>query len=393
MIYAFVPITPNTPIGGIGALVEYVTSANILMGKDTGAILTDSSYVKDWLPPSQRDIKIYPTNHKVTNKDFIIIPEVCPDVVNNYPEAKIKLLSVLNWYYYDEVFAKKTPTQLGYDYILTNSTYTKNYLENKNVNLPVSIISHIIDPALYSIRIPFEDRPHNSIVILNRKNNQHIQPILNYLKNQVHQVTILNNINPVLLGKIFSDNQIFINLGYPEGFGRPPAEAMACGCIVVGFSGGGSLEFLHHKKNSFVATDGDEKQLIEDLDYVINKMTSGDKKSMSREASKYILSQYSEPHTVSQFYDIFKNFIPNSIKIQTNLNQFIKSYQQQKITPAEINQKNILIDQLINENNYLKNTLKTSRDLFVNSKMYKMWRFYRDVIELRFIKKKFKLDF
>ena len=60
MIYAFVPITPNTPIGGIGALVEYITSTNILMGKDEGAILTDSSYIKDWLPPSQKNIKIFP---------------------------------------------------------------------------------------------------------------------------------------------------------------------------------------------------------------------------------------------------------------------------------------------------------------------------------------------
>lgn len=393
MIYAFVPITPNTPIGGIGALVEYITSANILMGEDSGAILTDSSYVKDWLPPSQRNIKIYPTTHKVTKKDFIIIPEVCPDVVNNYPEAKKKFLSVLNWYYYDEVFAKKTPAQLGYDYILTNSKYTKNYLENKNINLPISIISHIIDPALYSVRMRFEDRPHNSIVILNRKNNQHIQPILNYLKNQTHQVAILNNINPVLLGKIFSDNQIFINLGYPEGFGRPPAEAMACGCIVVGFSGGGSLEFLHHKKNSFVTTDGDEKKLIKDLDYVLNKMTPESKRAMSQNASEYILNQYSEIHTVDQFYNVFKSFVPDSIQAQNNLTQFTKSYQQRKIIPCEINEKDILIDQLMNENNYLKNTLKTSKGLFVNSKIYKIWRLYRNVIELKFLKKKFKLDF
>ena len=393
MIYAFVPITPNTPIGGIGALVEYITSTNILMGKDEGAILTDSSYIKDWLPPSQKNIKIFPSTHQVTKKDSIIIPEVCPDVITNYPEAKKKFLSVLNWYYYDEVFAKKTPTQLGYDYILTNSKYTQDYLVNKKVNLPISIISPIIDPVLYSITRPYEDRPHNSLIILNRKNNQHIQPILNYLKSQTHQVTIINNINPVLIGKIFNDNQVFINLGYPEGFGRPSAEAMASGCIVVGFSGGGSLEFLHHKKNSFVASDGDEKQLIQNLDYVLNKMTSENKRSMSRDASEYILNQYGEPHTVTQFYDVFKSFILEPQKAKKNLDQFIKLHLQRKVNFSEINEKDILIDQLVNENNYLKNTLKTSKGLFINSKMYKMWRFYRGVIELKFFKKKFKLDF
>ncbi len=39
-------------------------------------------------------------------------------------------------------------------------------------------------------------------------------------------------------------SNIFLNIGYPEGFPFPPLEAMACGCIVVGYTGGGGNEFM-----------------------------------------------------------------------------------------------------------------------------------------------------
>jgi glycosyltransferase involved in cell wall biosynthesis len=37
---------------------------------------------------------------------------------------------------------------------------------------------------------------------------------------------------------------VFLSLGYQEGFGRPAAEAMACGAAVVGYHGNGGREFL-----------------------------------------------------------------------------------------------------------------------------------------------------
>ena len=67
---------------------------------------------------------------------------------------------------------------------------------------------------------------------------------------------------------------IFLATGFPEGFGLPPLEAMACGCLVAGFAGMGawdymrqaipsgwtppiSLPALPHGPNAFIAADGD----------------------------------------------------------------------------------------------------------------------------------------
>ena len=44
---------------------------------------------------------------------------------------------------------------------------------------------------------------------------------------------------------ILQEASIFLSFGHPEGFGLPVAEAMACGCAVVGYSGLGGRELFN----------------------------------------------------------------------------------------------------------------------------------------------------
>ncbi|MFE7632374.1 glycosyltransferase [Kitasatospora sp. NPDC057518] len=48
------------------------------------------------------------------------------------------------------------------------------------------------------------------------------------------------------VARVLSDTSVFIALGAPEGegFGLPPAEAMASGCLVTGYAGGGGAELF-----------------------------------------------------------------------------------------------------------------------------------------------------
>ena len=43
---------------------------------------------------------------------------------------------------------------------------------------------------------------------------------------------------------ILRESQVFLSFGHPEGFGLPPAEALACGCLVIGYHGGGGREYF-----------------------------------------------------------------------------------------------------------------------------------------------------
>ena len=44
------------------------------------------------------------------------------------------------------------------------------------------------------------------------------------------------------VAQIMQESLIFLSFGHPEGFGLPVAEAMACGCSVIGYSGLGGRE-------------------------------------------------------------------------------------------------------------------------------------------------------
>ncbi|MDR2743830.1 MAG: glycosyltransferase family 1 protein [Desulfovibrio sp.] len=45
---------------------------------------------------------------------------------------------------------------------------------------------------------------------------------------------------------VLASCHIFLSTGFPEGFALPPAEAMACGCVPVGFSGLGGFEYMRN---------------------------------------------------------------------------------------------------------------------------------------------------
>jgi glycosyltransferase involved in cell wall biosynthesis len=45
-------------------------------------------------------------------------------------------------------------------------------------------------------------------------------------------------------------SHVFLSTGYPEGFSLPPLEAMACGCLPVGFSGLGGWDYMRQAKES-----------------------------------------------------------------------------------------------------------------------------------------------
>lgn len=49
--------------------------------------------------------------------------------------------------------------------------------------------------------------------------------------------------HPDDVAKIMSESAIFLSLSGLEGLGLPPLEAMAAGCVVVGYHGGGGLDY------------------------------------------------------------------------------------------------------------------------------------------------------
>ena len=59
------------------------------------------------------------------------------------------------------------------------------------------------------------------------------------------EVVSIDNCTQEETAEIFRSSAIFLSFSEREGFGMPPAEAMACGCYIVGFTGLGGREFFY----------------------------------------------------------------------------------------------------------------------------------------------------
>jgi glycosyltransferase involved in cell wall biosynthesis len=54
----------------------------------------------------------------------------------------------------------------------------------------------------------------------------------------------IHGLPPEGVAKVLSRSHIFLATGFPEGCPLPPLEAMACGCLVVGYTGFGGFDYM-----------------------------------------------------------------------------------------------------------------------------------------------------
>ena len=54
----------------------------------------------------------------------------------------------------------------------------------------------------------------------------------------------IDKMSPPQVAEMMRQSAFFLSFGHPEGFPIPPLEAMACGCVVVGYHGRGGREYF-----------------------------------------------------------------------------------------------------------------------------------------------------
>jgi hypothetical protein len=325
------------------------------------------------LPRSYSLVPVVYKDPQIKPDDTLIFPEVLVHMVDQYPAENPKYLAVLNWKYL-EIFSKNLkrplPPLAG---ILTNSNYTRKRLEKAFPTTPISTIPHVIETKFRSTT-PFAKREQNSILILNRKNTHHIPAILAFLEHLPHKVTVVNNVSAEELISLYNKHQIFINLGYPEGFCRPAAEAMACGCIVAGFTGGGGSDFMVHGVNSFIAEDGKEQQLLQQLNHILHTLTQEQLSDISLSARDTIATQYTQLAQAKKLASIFEKEIDQKQSVQSITKLFAHSVQKvpvpkKKFKPVYApSQAEILQFQLFNE--------RQEHKALTSSKFFTFWQKY-----------------
>lgn len=183
--------------------------------------------------------------------DILVIPEMYgPDLAAAYGRGIRKVVLNQNCYLTFQGYSFQRDRLISpyshKDVIATliNSHDGEDYLHYTFPDLPLHRFRLSIDP----VRFTYQAEKKRQLCFSRIKNEADAMQVINILKFRGalknFEVAPFINLPQAEVARIYKESLLFLSFGYPEGFGLPPAEAMACGCIAIGFHGGGGREFF-----------------------------------------------------------------------------------------------------------------------------------------------------
>jgi hypothetical protein len=121
---------------------------------------------------------------------------------------------------------------------------SERYLRAVFPSLKLFKVRNSIDPRLFV----FQKEKKRQICYLTQKNRADVVQVLQILSLwgvlDKFPALAIDNYTERETALLFRESLVYLSFGHPEGFGLPSAEAMRCGCLVVGYHGFGGREFL-----------------------------------------------------------------------------------------------------------------------------------------------------
>lgn len=203
-------------------------------------------------------------------------------------------------YIQGEVFVNRLNPYQGVD-LWISSRYNEESLPQFHAR-ERQFVSPFIDRSVFYLPDESVCPKDIAISVQQRKGGEDIVQNMRHISD----ITVIPDCSEENFSTYLRRSKIFIAHSFPEGLGLPGLEAMACGCLVVGFTGGGGKDYMRHGSNCFVAPDGDWNQLEnllhvarflrkeEHQSYITNAVKTVDwySKSGTREQLKIALAQY-----------------------------------------------------------------------------------------------------
>lgn len=216
-----------------------------------------------------------------------------------------------------------------FNYYNLEDTYLTNPYEDKNTLATIvasedatKYISYAF-PKLNVLRLRlgidatlfhYSGQKKKQIAFMPRKLNEDVTQVVNILKirNQCKDWNFvpIEGKNEEQVAAILRESQLFLSFNYNEGFGLPPAEAMACGCTVIGYQGRGGMEYFK-PEFSYPVLDRDIISFVEKIESFISDFDKNPSvfEEKGKAASSFILQEYSFENEEKDIVQIWKQIL------------------------------------------------------------------------------------
>jgi glycosyltransferase involved in cell wall biosynthesis len=282
-IFYACPDVPS-PSGGVHTLYRHVAILRA-GGFDACILHTQSFFRANWFPRMDVEIRYMAEDDGPGPADHLVIPEGMPDIMRKYAGTAVRrTVFAQNWaYVFDALGPGESWQQWGIFDAMTVSAYMKKLVKD-TMGIDATVIHPgiplpAVDSAGRKLQIAYMPRknPHDASRI------QKIFCALNPENVAIPFVPLTGLRHEAVYARLL-ETPFFVATGYPEGCPLPPLEAMACGCIVVGFDGMGMREYIEQGVNGYCVPDGDAVTAATILDQTVRRWQVGEAQQLAEQA-------------------------------------------------------------------------------------------------------------
>ena len=247
-----------------------------------------------------REAQLARNDLKIEDSNILVFPEAYGPLINQVFPSNSKVIYNQGCYNSFRKFPLQlTKSETPYTHsdtlaTLVNSDDAINYLKLAFSDIPIFKIHHHINTNAFKPKTK-----KKQIIYMSRKNVEDIKQIvqINALRNNLNGWVIkdLDHLSHEEIILAMNESSIFLSSNLDEGFSLPSIEAMASGCLVIGYPGKGGKEYFK-SEFSMPVPEKDIQQFAIKLEEGIQKIEKQSQflDSIALKARAFIESHYSE---------------------------------------------------------------------------------------------------
>lgn len=321
----------SRPIGGVKQ-IHRLAEAIVASGREAILIQDNKDFHPGWFHSTVETISLkdwLQLTDLSPTRDALVLPETFINVISRYTTTLPVIIFNQNGSYSfgtDSISFKLSPQSILKIYfsdvvshVLCVSSHDYRLLTS-GFGLPESKVSLIVNGLENGLFTPIPTK-RKQISFMPRKNQLDAQIVCSMLLKQPWMegwsLKPISGCSQPQVASILQESLLFLSFGHPEGFGLPVAEALSCGCAVVGYSGLGGRELFSIAKKHHVCKEigfGDWFGFVDATNQFVKGFIARPQWVLShlKSCSSQIIASYNE-ETMNQSVFLALSNIENSL--------------------------------------------------------------------------------
>ncbi len=179
-------------------------------------------------------------------RDTIVVPEGFPAVIKQLKTLQVKkvVIALSFAYIFKHMPAGENWKDYGINWVMANNKITGDFIQWSMGIKNIHIIGSSIDHNMFHYK---PDMKRLQVAYIKRKDtlSSNVEKILkSRTASRNPDFITIANLNIQDYARVLKESKIYLTTSTAEGFPRPILEAMACGCLCIGFDGVGGRDFI-----------------------------------------------------------------------------------------------------------------------------------------------------